>query len=134
MAGRIGEGVGRGTQLGVLAAVEGDADHFSQFGAGDDPGGIKVGAVFFSVDDVQSHQGVYGLGVGDFIAIGELRRACGHNHHAQEHDKGQSQAKRSFEVLHAGVSSLQIRHGVRAGFMSVPRLWQEYRLFSPKRQ
>jgi hypothetical protein len=94
------QGRGITAHNGIPAAVQGDADHLAHLGAGDDPGGIKVAAVVFAVDDVQGNHGVDGVGVDDFILVGEIGGARGHDHESKHHGAGQDQAKRSLQVLH----------------------------------
>ena len=93
-----------GAQDGVLAAVQGDGDDLGHLSAGDDPGGIEVGAVFLAVEDAQGDHGGHGLGVLDLILVGEILilvgRTRGDDHHADQHGGGHHQRERPFEVSH----------------------------------
>ena len=97
--------VGLGAQNGLLAAVQSHGDHLRHLGAGHDPGGIKVAAVFLAVDDVQSRQNGDGLGVDDLIRVGEIAGAHStgtDGHHADQHGHGHYQAESPLEVSHFG--------------------------------
>ena len=95
-------------QHGVHTAVDGDAEHLGHLGTGHVAGGVKVAAVFLTIDDAQGSHGRNGVLVYDLIRIGEIarvHRAGTNTHHAHEHDGGQSQAESPLEVSHVWNSS-----------------------------
>ena len=103
----VGKGGGvLDAQHGIHTAVDGDAEHLGHLGTGHVAGGVKVAAVFLTIDDAQGSHGrnlVY-----DLIRIGEIarvHRAGANTHHAHEHDGGQSQAESPLEVSHVWNSS-----------------------------
>ena len=95
-------------QHGVHTAVDGDAEHLGHLGTGHGAGGVKVAAVFLTIDDAQGSHGRNGVLVYDLIRIGEIarvHRAGADTHHAHEHDGSQSQAESPLEVSHVWNSS-----------------------------
>ena len=95
-------------QHGVHTAVDGDAEHLGHLGTGHVAGGVKVAAVFLTIDDAQGSHGRNGVLVYDLIRIGEIarvHRAGADTHHAHEHDGSQSQAESPLEVSHVWNSS-----------------------------
>ena len=82
--------------------IHDDGDHLRHLGAVHALGG-GIGAVGLSFDDAQRHQHGNGVLVHDLILIGEIvvaRSGGGDNHHADEHDRRQSQAESPLEVSH----------------------------------
>ena len=109
MALDVGKGGGvLDAQHGIHTAVDGDAEHLGHLGTGHGAGGVKVAAVFLTIDDAQGSHGRNGVLVYDLIRIGEIarvHRAGADTHHAHEHDGGQSQAESPLEVSHVWNSS-----------------------------
>ena len=105
----VGKGGGvLDAQHGIHTAVDGDAEHLGHLGTGHVAGGVKVAAVFLTIDDAQGSHGRNGVLVYDLIRIGEIarvHRAGTNTHHAHEHDGGQSQAESPLEVSHVWNSS-----------------------------
>ena len=105
----VGKGGGvLDAQHGIHTAVDGDAEHLGHLGTGHVAGGVKVAAVFLTIDDAQGSHGRNGVLVYDLIRIGEIarvHRAGADTHHAHEHDGGQSQAESPLEVSHVWNSS-----------------------------
>ena len=105
----VGKGGGvLDAQHGIHTAVDGDAEHLGHLGTGHVAGGVKVAAVFLTIDDAQGSHGRNGVLVYDLIRIGEIarvHRAGANTHHAHEHDGGQSQAESPLEVSHVWNSS-----------------------------
>ena len=105
----VGKGGGvLDAQHGIHTAVDGDAEHLGHLGTGHGAGGVKVAAVFLTIDDAQGSHGRNGVLVYDLIRIGEIarvHRAGTNTHHAHEHDGGQSQAESPLEVSHVWNSS-----------------------------
>ena len=105
----VGKGGGvLDAQHGIHTAVDGDAEHLGHLGTGHGAGGVKVAAVFLTIDDAQGSHGRNGVLVYDLIRIGEIarvHRAGADTHHAHEHDGGQSQAESPLEVSHVWNSS-----------------------------
>ena len=86
----------------IHALIHDDGDHLRHLGAVHALGG-GIGAVGLSFDDAQRHQHGNGVLVHDLILIGEIvvaRSGGGDNHHADEHDRRQSQAESPLEVSH----------------------------------
>ena len=109
MALDVGKGGGvLDAQHGIHTAVDGDAEHLGHLGTGHGAGGVKVAAVFLTIDDAQGSHGRNGVLVYDLIRIGEIarvHRAGADTHHAHEHDGSQSQAESPLEVSHVWNSS-----------------------------
>ena len=105
----VGKGGGvLDAQHGIHTAVDGDAEHLGHLGTGHVAGGVKVAAVFLTIDDAQGSHGRNGVLVYDLIRIGEIarvHRAGADTHHAHEHDGSQSQAESPLEVSHVWNSS-----------------------------
>ena len=105
----VGKGGGvLDAQHGIHTAVDGDAEHLGHLGTGHGAGGVKVAAVFLTIDDAQGSHGRNGVLVYDLIRIGEIarvHRAGADTHHAHEHDGSQSQAESPLEVSHVWNSS-----------------------------
>ena len=105
----VGKGGGvLDAQHGIHTAVDGDAEHLGHLGTGHVAGGVKVAAVFLTIDDAQGSHGRNGVLVYDLIRIGEIarvHRAGTNTHHAHEHDGGQNQAESALEVSHVWNSS-----------------------------
>ena len=103
----------RGAKLGILAAVEDDADHLGHLATGDDALGIK-GAGVLALDDAELNQGIDGVGVNDLTLVGEIlgvRSRGADEHHAGEHGASQTQAENALEIVH-GNSSFCFWRGV----------------------
>ena len=87
----------------IGALIQDGGDHLRHLGTGHVAGGVKVRPVFLAVDHAQSSEHGNGILVDDFVLVGkvvEARSAGGDNHHADEHDRRQSQAESPLEVSH----------------------------------
>ena len=88
----VGErGGGRCAQGGLLAAVQGHADHLADLGPLNVPFGL-IGPVRIPADDVQRRARINGLGVLDLVLIRE-RRPGAHDHDRQHHSHTEHQAQ-----------------------------------------
>ena len=98
-------GVHPGVQaVHVGALVQDGGDHLRHLGTGHIARGIKVGAVFLTLDHAKDREQRNGVLVDDFVLIGEVVEAPGSagpdNHHADQHGGSQKQAESPFEVSH----------------------------------
>ena len=106
--------VGLGALEGALIHIT-HQEHGDQLGHGGAIHGSRgiVGAIRLALDDAQvDHQGD-GLLVGDLIGVGKIgeglvRSAGADDHHAQEHDGGQSQTEDPLEVSHLEIPPSKI--------------------------
>jgi hypothetical protein len=88
----VGErGGGRCAQGGLLAAVQGHADHLADLGPLNVPFGL-IGPVRIPADDVQRRARINGLSVLDLVLIRE-RRPGAHDHDRQHHSHTEHQAQ-----------------------------------------
>ena len=104
VAGDIGQaGVDALVQSAVVhALVHDDGEHLRHLSAVN-IFGRTIGAVGLALDDAEGNQHGNGVLVHDLILIGEIvvaHSGGGDNHHADEHDRRQSQAESPLEVSH----------------------------------
>ena len=101
-----------GIQLVVVnALIHDDGDHLRHLVAAHGPLGI-IAAVGLAVDHAQGGEHGNGVLVHDLIAVGEIvvaHSGSADDHHADQHNGGQSQAESPFEVSHLEFLLLNFR-------------------------